>query len=147
MLICHPRLDARAMDLSLWRMSLNYIYYCTLNQYAMFKAIIKSDKYCFFILASSFALLIITLSFLNIKNYFAEKKEVKVLSVQQESFDEEEYWTNFLKLNPNYFPGYVELTKIQLAKGERDKAIGTILKAKEINPNSPLITELEQSLR
>lgn len=96
---------------------------------------------------SAFAMLLLTLSLINLKLYFNSQNANLVLAAKKEEFDEKQYWSNFLEANPAYFPGYIELAKMQISDNELNKAVQTILTAKEINPNSPLVIELEQSLK
>jgi hypothetical protein len=112
----------------------------------MSKYTLKSINIYFYLLVYSISLFLLTLSFLQIKTFFMNENKTKVLSAKIEAFDEEEYWLNFLELNPSYFPGYVELVRIQTSKGKINEARQTILKAKELNPNSPIIMNLEQLL-
>jgi len=113
----------------------------------MSKNISKLKNSSFFLFISTLAVLILTLSFLNLKTFFADQEESWVLSAEKEVFDDEEYWSNFFKINSSYFPGYIELTQIQISKKEFTQASETLLKAKDLNPNSPLILKLEQSLK
>ena len=105
----------------------------------------KSKNLNSFFLIILFIVFLLFLSFLNVNFYFKQNED-KVLSAQEEAFNEEEYWINFLKDNSNYLPGYLELTKIQIKNGDINKARQTILKAKELNPNSPEIIKLEENL-
>jgi cytochrome c-type biogenesis protein CcmH/NrfG len=60
---------------------------------------------------------------------------------------EKTFWINFLEKNPGYFQGWIELTKINLKLDKPDEARGTFQKAREINPNSDAISELDASFR
>ena len=60
---------------------------------------------------------------------------------------EKTFWINFLEKNPGYFQGWIELTKINLKLNKPDEALGTFQKAREINPNSETISELNTSFR
>ena len=61
--------------------------------------------------------------------------------------DEKIYWINFLEKNPGYFQGWIELTKINLKLDKLEEARGTFQKAREINPNSEAISELDDNFR
>ena len=100
-----------------------------------------------FILISFFLVFLLTISYLNLKVYFEGKEEIKVLSAESEKPSEEEFWVNYLELNPNYFPGLIELARIQIANSQNDKAIKTLLKAKNIDPNSDVIEKLEEEIK
>ena len=84
---------------------------------------------------------------MNLKVYFDGSKESKVLSAENKKPDEEEFLVNYLESNPNYFPGIIELAKIQIANSENDEATKTLLKAKEIDPNSDVIKKLEEEIK
>lgn len=71
------------------------------------------------ILISIALLVLLILASLNIKNYYLPKT-VLGISVQEEISDNE-FWNEYLKNNPNYVPGWLE--------------IGRIDKAVEIDPN------------
>ncbi|OGM09797.1 hypothetical protein A2W13_01285 [Candidatus Woesebacteria bacterium RBG_16_36_11] len=100
-----------------------------------------------FILISLFLVFLLTISYLNLKVYFEGNKETKVLSAEYEKPSEEEFWVNYLESNPNYFPGLIELAKIQIANSKYDRALQTLLKAKSIDPNSDIIEELEEEIK
>lgn len=71
------------------------------------------------LLITALVIFILFLSAYNIKSYFAP---MKVLGVETQSLRlEKEFWENFLKENPSYIPGWVEL-------GRTDKVT-------EIDPN------------
>ena len=48
------------------------------------------------------------------------------------------FWKEFLNENPEYFPGWVELAKIQLEQNNTAGYNYAIHKGKEINPNTNL---------
>ena len=85
---------------------------------------LKNKKYrfpkdlCVFIIS----LILLTLSFINIGNIFSHKK---VLGIKTEETTAQQsaqkFWGNFLKNNPNYIPGLIE--------------VGNFDKAKQIDPN------------
>lgn len=60
---------------------------------------------------------------------------------------EKTFWINFLEKNPGYFQGWIELTKINLKLDNLDEARRTFQKAREINPNSEVISDLDASFR
>lgn len=60
---------------------------------------------------------------------------------------EKTFWINFLEINPSYFQGWIELTKINLNLDKLEEARGTFQKAREINPNSKAISELDNNFR
>ncbi len=68
-----------------------------------------------------FTVFVLLLSFINIKN-ITTKKEVKVLGTTV--VDNTEFWKDFLKENPTYRDGWVELNRMDIVK--------------RIDPNYPL---------
>lgn len=72
-----------------------------------------------YLLITALVIFILFLSAYNIKSYFVP---TKVLGVETQSLSlEKEFWENFIKENPNYIPGWIELERM-------DKVI-------EIDPN------------
>lgn len=71
-----------------------------------------------------------------------ELEERQLLSQKEQK----KYWENFLKENPNYLPGWLELTNIYLEEGEVENARESLSKAKKINPNSPEVKDLQKRL-
>lgn len=49
---------------------------------------------------------------------------------------EKAYWQNFLKENPSYIDGWLELTQVNLTLGDRTAASESYNKAREIDPIS-----------
>jgi len=70
----------------------------------------------------TFLLFVLLLASININNYLTPKKAV-VLGIETEN-KQEIFWNDFLKKNPNYIPGWIE--------------IGRTDKTKEIDPNYEL---------
>lgn len=89
-----------------------------------------------FLLSSLAIILVLILSYFNLKSYF---NPPKVLGVQTEvkNNPEQTFWENFLKNNPTYFPGWIELAKIDKANGNPLTSFENLNKAREINPNTP----------
>lgn len=61
--------------------------------------------------------------------------------------NEKTFWINFLEKNPGYFQGWIELTKINLDLDKLEEARRTFQKAREINPNSKAISELDGNFK
>ena len=83
-------------------------------------------------------------------NFETFKQNQKVLGVKTEKTNEEltfqadeNFWTDFLTQNPNYFEGWIELAKLDIDSGKTDLAIYAYTKAKQLNPNSPKVKGLE----
>ena len=56
------------------------------------------------------------------------------------------YWEEFLGENPTYLDGWIELANINIELGAPDEARLSLRKAKEVNPNSPQVKDLEEKL-
>lgn len=89
-----------------------------------------------FLLTSLFIVLVLTLSFLNLKSYFYAPK---VLGAQTEikRNPAQTFWETFLAENPNYFPGWIELAKIDDSNSNHLKSVEDLNHARSINPNAP----------
>lgn len=99
-----------------------------------------------FLLTASCLVLILILVFLNLSSFFTHPQPQQVLSAQIEDVDEESFWISFLNSNPDYFPGYLELAELQLAKGLKNQARDTLNKAGVLNPNSLQLKNLLNQL-
>ncbi len=83
-----------------------------------------------------FIVTVLTLSFFNLKSYFytpnvlGAENEIKINPTQI-------FWETFLAENPNYFPGWIELSKIDKANGNPLKSVEDLNHARSINPNTP----------
>ena len=69
------------------------------------------------------------LSFLNIKSYYSINNVLGVATKSTESTND--FWSEYLKSNPNYIPGWVEI-------GRYDKAL-------QIDPNYQIIEALDST--
>jgi hypothetical protein len=83
-----------------------------------------------------FIVTVLTISFFNLKSYFytpnvlGAQTEIQINPAQT-------FWETFLKTNPNYFPGWIELAKIDDENGNHLKSIEDLNHARSINPNAP----------
>ncbi len=59
---------------------------------------------------------------------------------------EKGFWQAFLKKNPSYLPGWLELAKIEVQLEDIDAAKEALNKAREIDPNSELLKETAKKL-
>ena len=77
-----------------------------------------------FLLSSLAIILVLILSYFNLKSYFSSSQ---VLGAQTNTEQPNEkaklFWEDFLNKNPTYFPGWIELARIEKERG--------------INPNTP----------
>lgn len=79
------------------------------------KVVNKVSRELFIFVAT---LLILLLSIINIENYQRPKK---VLGIETQIVSNDTFWQDFLKENPNYIPGWIE--------------IGRLDRVREIDPN------------
>lgn len=99
-----------------------------------------------FLLTLSFLtlVLLLTLSFLNIRSFFsANQKQKEVLGAETSLKTEKDYWINFLDGQEDYLPGWVELAKIDKELGDIDGYENAVSNVKRINPNTPELVTLE----
>lgn len=82
----------------------------------------KHSNYKQFVLFSILFVILLFLTFLNIRNYFLPKTVLGIATSEETS--NSEFWNEYLKSNPNYIPGWLEI-------GRADKAF-------EIDPNYQL---------
>jgi hypothetical protein len=82
------------------------------------KSVQKSKDVSFHLFVYLLIVFLLLLTSININNYLAPKK---VLGVEAQEQDAGKFWQEFVKKNPDYAPGWVEL--------------GRVDKVKEIDPN------------
>lgn len=59
---------------------------------------------------------------------------------------EKSFWHAFLKENPSYLPGWLELAKIEVQLEDIEAARQALNKARDIDPNSDLLEETAKKL-
>ncbi|MGD0523023.1 MAG: hypothetical protein ABSA43_00465 [Candidatus Microgenomates bacterium] len=94
------------------------------------------SKNAAFVVSSLAIVLVLTLSYFNLRSYFTP---AKILGAQTEvkNNPRQTFWEEFLTKNPTYFPGWIELSKIDKADGNLLKSVQDLNRARSINPNSP----------
>jgi cytochrome c-type biogenesis protein CcmH/NrfG len=72
------------------------------------------------------------------------KAQTRVLGAKDNSnlLTERSFWLNHLSSHPSYFPGWLELAKIEKKLGNIGKSNYALIKAHEINPNSEELKSL-----
>ena len=107
------------------------------------------DFLLFLIVAGTIVVLV-----LSVFNFFlystTKNREVLGIKIQTDaktvlSF-EKSFWQAFLKKNPSYLPGWLELAKIEVQLEDIDNAKEALNKAREIDPNSELLKETAKKL-
>ncbi len=97
------------------------------------------------VLWNCFLFLLLCLSIFNI-SFFINSKP-KILFAKTDDRDQKvKLWKAFTTEHPDYFEGYVELSKLELVKGNFEEAMKYYLIANSINPNSEKVIELKKRL-
>lgn len=90
-------------------------------------------------------LILAALSIFNLSFYINIKP--KVLYIENNDLNYHlSFWGSFLKIHPDYFEGWVELSKLEIKGGRRDEALSAYTKALKINPNSASTNAIENIL-
>lgn len=91
--------------------------------------------------------LLLSLTLFNFSLYFyTNSLPKKVLGVETSNEREVQdlvFWQSFLAKNPEYFPGLIELAKIQIKLGDKEAYDQTISKIRALGPNSPILKYLD----
>ena len=61
-------------------------------------------------------------------------------------FEEQTHWQNIIATNPSYVHGYLQLAKVEVELGNKDKALNLIKEALLLDPNSPEVPMVTQKL-
>lgn len=100
--------------------------------------------FCFFVVIFAFSIFNLSFYLLQRNYYGLWVNSGKVLS-QTTKYNEErqiEYWEEFLKENPTYQDGYLELGKLYYNNGNFSKSEELMEIAKSLNPNSEKLKSL-----
>lgn len=84
----------------------------------------------------AFSLLLFFLSVFSYAYFFLKTSTPKEVLGETTSINAVVFWREFLKSHPDYFPGWIELAKLQYKEGDLKGASYSIQKAKKINPNA-----------
>lgn len=85
-------------------------------------------------------ILVLTLAFANLRAYFTPKM-ILGLGTEVKREEEKVFWEDFLKKNPTYIDGWIELAQILNEQLDKEGALKAINAAKNIDPNSKKIEE------
>lgn len=91
-------------------------------------------------------IVLLALASLNLYTFLKEEKVLGATSEPQEFNSEILFWENFLLLNNDYLDGWFELAKLKIESGDIEGAKGALNRIEEINPNSPELLMLRNSL-
>jgi hypothetical protein len=97
-----------------------------------------------YLASSIFVVIVILLSLLNIKTLLV-KPEIEVLGATDSTKEELLFWEGFLRENPTYQTGWIELTKLELERGNLEVAKLYFDKAVSIEPNSEVLEVLKDN--
>lgn len=90
------------------------------------------------------AIILLTLAGLNFNRFLFNNQVLGVATTSQGNYEtlieEKAYWQDFLKVNPRYLDGWVELIQVNLDLNDKTAAKETYNKAREIDPNSIKLT-------
>lgn len=90
---------------------------------------------------------LLTVSVLNITSHKIKVRTSVVLAKGNVSEKANlDYWNQFVKNNPTYYKGWLEIAKIEFENGNYLAAKNALYMAKDIAPNSSLIDELETEI-
>ncbi len=98
-----------------------------------------------YLVSGLFVLIVMLISLLNVKSIFTKPK-MEVLGATDTVKEEIMFWEGFLKESPTYMAGWVELTKLEIERGNIDAARLYFDKAQTINPNSEILEDLKKKL-
>lgn len=98
-------------------------------------------------------LIIFSLSFFNLVRYSTASTKVKKVrgvkienNAQVDLWGQKLFWQSFLNSHPDYLPGWLELAKIEVQLENPAAASQALIKAREIDPNSPVLKEVGKKL-
>lgn len=94
-----------------------------------------------------FFTVITALSFFNLSVYFNNRPTVIHAETKNDYDIKIVFWESFLASHPDYFDGWIELSKLQLKIGNIKSAEAAYDKAKKIKPNANELKELENEFQ
>lgn len=95
---------------------------------------VSENESVYLILVLAVALLLL-LALFNLHAYFHPKDKKDVLGAFDESVYEKEFWYDFLKDEPEYLPGWVELVRLEKETGNINGFEKSLIKVFELDPN------------
>lgn len=98
-----------------------------------------------YLISGLFVFIVMLISLLNVNSIFTKPK-MEVLGATDTVKEEIMFWEGFLKENPTYMTGWVELTKLEIERGNFDAARLYFDRAQTIDPNSEILEELKEEL-
>ena len=89
------------------------------------------------LISLAIASILILVSF-NLHTYLSSA-DVLGINTENPTLRAQIFWETFLAEHPDYFPGWMELAKIDKDNGNPLKSFEDLSRAKSINPNSPAL--------
>jgi len=87
------------------------------------------------------AVIVLLIAGFNLESYLTQDQVLGTsaeVDTPSENEQEKVFWESFLKDNPKYFDGWLELAKIYDEEGNSQAKETALKNAREINPNSPV---------
>ena len=99
----------------------------------------KIKKEILFFCSCCAAVIVLLITGINLQSYLTPNQVLGTkaeVAGPSENEQEKIFWENFLKDNPRYFDGWIELAKIYAEEGNSQAKENALKRASEINPNS-----------
>jgi len=106
---------------------------------------LKFSKEVVFLCSCCAAIIIFSLSTFN-ASFFLNRNVLGASSQRATTQEEILYWQNLVAKYPNYLSGWVELAKLEIKSRDNKAALSYLDRAKEIDPNSSEVRNLESAL-
>lgn len=107
---------------------------------------LKPSKEIAFLCSCCAAVLIFSLATFN-ASFFLNGKVLGATTQATSVQKEIAFWQDLVGKYPNYLDGWVELAKMEIKAGNPSSALPYLDKAREIDPNSGEVKQLETALR
>ena len=101
----------------------------------------KIKKEILFFCSCCAAVIVLLITGINLQSYLTPNQVLGTkaeVAGPSENEQEKIFWENFLKDNPRYFDGWLELARIYDEEGNLEAKEKALNYAREINPNSPV---------
>lgn len=95
-------------------------------------------------LIALFTILVLTITSLNL--YLFINRKPTVLGIQVSPLSERQYWQRVARNTPTYRDAWVQIAKIDSEMGNRQYAQVALNRAKNIDPNSTTILDVEKNI-
>ncbi len=109
----------------------------------------KKENYKKYFIHYAYCLAIISLLILtgvNINKYIENQKVLGAKIDISPLQEEKNYWENLITDHPTFVDAYLQLAKVEVEIGDKEKAINLIKKALTLDPNETKIIEVQEEL-